>query len=212
MLDNVRIGTAERSGTFALTQHNHQEKDSKTMPAALKSNKAFMGYNVFLDGNEVATEITENQYLFEELEEGDYQAGVQSVYSTGTSDIVNVDFSIVFGVPATVTVTTNSGDSPEGAHVVLTNQDNDQYVYEHTVGADGVAYFETVRKGMYTLHITHDLFHEYIVEDIDIQEEFTHTAELVEIIDEPYGLMVTTEGLPEGDAHFSWNNTQGWSE
>ncbi|TVQ09180.1 MAG: DUF4397 domain-containing protein [Bacteroidetes bacterium] len=176
------------------------------------ASKAFTGYNVFLDGDQVATEITEMEYLFEDLDEGTYTAGVQSVYTTGTSDIITVDFQMVFGVPATFTVTTNSGDSPEGAHVLLTNQDHDQYVYEHTVGADGVAHFETVRKGMYTLHVTHELFHDYIVENIDIQDEFAYTAELVEIIVAPYGLMVETEGLDEGDAHFSWNNVMGWSE
>ncbi|MCA1806476.1 MAG: choice-of-anchor J domain-containing protein, partial [Actinobacteria bacterium] len=176
------------------------------------ANKAFTGYNVFLDGDEVASEITDMEYLFEDLDEGAYTAGVQSVYTTGESAIITVDFDMVFGVPVTFTVTTNSGDSPEGAHVLLTNQDNDQYVYEHTVGADGEAYFETVRKGMYTLHITHDLFHDYIVADIDIQDEFTYTAEMEEIINEPYGLMVETEGLPTGDAHFSWNNATGWSE
>ncbi len=174
--------------------------------------KAFTGFNVFLNGDEVASEITEMEYLFEGLDEGTYTAGVQSVYTTGESPIITVDFDMVFGVPATFTVTTNSGDSPEGAHVLLTNQDHEQYVYEHTVGADGVAYFETVRKGMYTLHITHDLFHDYIVEDIDIQDEFAYTAEMEEIINAPYGLMVETEGLPAGDAHFSWNNTTGWSE
>ncbi len=177
-----------------------------------KASKAFLGFNVFLNGDQVATEITEMEYLFEDLDEGTYTAGVQSVHTSGTSPIITVDFAMVFGVPATFTVTTNSGDSPEGAHLVLTNQDHEQYVYEHTVGLDGVAHFESVRKGMYTLHITHDNFHDYIAENIDIQDDFTYTAELEEIIIAPYGLLVETEGLPEGDALFSWNNTFGWSE
>jgi hypothetical protein len=169
--------------------------------------KAFVGYNVFLGETQVATEIAGSSYLFEGLAEGSYTAGVQSVYSTGTSAVVTKDFEIVFGVPATITVTTNSGDSPEGAVVTLTNQDNEAYVYTHTVAADGVAAFESVRKGMYTMHIAHDNFHDYVMEDVDIQAEFTHTAELIEIIEAPYGLMVETEGLAGNEAHFSWNNT-----
>ncbi len=171
--------------------------------------KAFTGFNVFLNGAEVASEITEMEYLFEDLDEGAYTAGVQSVYTTGTSDIITIEFDMVYGVEATITVTTNAGDSPEGAHVVLTNEDHEMYVYEHTVAADGEAHFDNVRKGLYTLHITLENFHDYIVENVDIQDDFAYTAELEEIITAPYGLLVETEGLPEGDALFSWNNTFG---
>ncbi len=222
-IDNVMVGLSGKTGTFALTNPFAVAQDAKSLPAGLKAEKAFVGFNVFLDDAEVATEIAETSYLFEDLAEGDYTAGVQSVYSTGTSAIITTDFSIVFGVTATITVTTNSGDSPEGAVVTLTNQDNEAYVYTHTVAADGIASFESVRKGMYTMYITHDNFHDYVMTDVSIMDAFTHSAELVEIIEAPYGLMVETEGLEPDEAHFSWNNapevamtesfeTGAWSE
>jgi len=205
-IDNVIVGQPGKSGTFAISNPFEVAHDAKTLPAGLKAEKAFVGYNVFLDDVEIATEIAETSYLFEDLDEGDFTAGVQSVYSTGTSAVVTTDFSIVFGVPVTFTVTTNSGDSPEGSLVTLSNQDHDQYVYTHTVAADGEAHFPSVRKGMYTLHISHDNFHEYVMEDIAIMDTFTHTAELTEIIEAPFNLMVETEGMEPDEAHFSWNN------
>jgi len=42
----------------------------------------------------VAEEIEETEYLFTDLPAGDHTAGVQSVYTTGSSDIVTIDFEI----------------------------------------------------------------------------------------------------------------------
>ena len=58
------------------------------------SNRALEGFNVFLDGEQLATEITETEYLFTGLDEGSYVAGVQSVYTTGESEIVTKEFLI----------------------------------------------------------------------------------------------------------------------
>ena len=62
--------------------------------------RVFAGYRIFLDDMEqpVAENIAETSYLFESLEEGDYTAGVQAVYSSGTSDIQTLAFAIEEGV------------------------------------------------------------------------------------------------------------------
>ncbi len=68
-------------------------------PVTHEKNREFAGYRVFLDDMEqpVAENITETSFLFEELPEGNYTAGVQSVYSSGSSDIKLRDFSIEEG-------------------------------------------------------------------------------------------------------------------
>jgi hypothetical protein len=111
-----------------------------------------------------------------------------------------------------VNVTTNSGDSPEGALVTLANQDTYQYEYTATADKNGEAHFESVRNGLYIVHISLPFHHDYISEGVDIQNDFTYNAELIEIIQEPFGLMVDTENVGEGEALFSWNNVMGWSE
>ncbi|TVQ17813.1 MAG: T9SS C-terminal target domain-containing protein [Bacteroidetes bacterium] len=171
--------------------------------------KVLVGFNVFLDGELQAEEIIATEYLFENLTEGYYTAGVQSVFTTGESEIVTIDFEIVDILDATIIVTTNSGDSPEGALVTLVHQDMDDMIYSQEAGSDGEVHFPDIHPGMYTLSVVLEGFYGYVVEDIDIQESFTYTAELEEIIELPYGLVVETEGLPHGEALLMWNQTPG---
>ncbi len=56
--------------------------------------KAFEGFGIYLNDDLVAEDIEENEYLFTGLETGEYTAGVQAVYATGTSDIASIDFAI----------------------------------------------------------------------------------------------------------------------
>ena len=57
--------------------------------------KAFEGYNVYLN-NEKQNEdpVTDTEYIFQDLQPGDYTAGVSSVY-TSESEIVTIDFTIL---------------------------------------------------------------------------------------------------------------------
>ncbi len=67
-------------------------------PKGVKGQKVFEEFVVYLDGQEHSTGITETNYLFTDLVEGTYTAGVQAVYSTGSSSIVETDFEIEEGV------------------------------------------------------------------------------------------------------------------
>ena len=80
-----------------------------------RDNSADVKFNVFLNEQEVASEISDQQYLFTELSSGTYTAGVQSVYASGTSEIVSTAFTIevedpdpVYPVTFTVTDQTES--------------------------------------------------------------------------------------------------------
>jgi hypothetical protein len=58
-------------------------------------NKAFVGYNIYLDNlTTPMANVTDTDYLFSGLAAGEYTAGVQSVYTTGLSEIVTIDFEV----------------------------------------------------------------------------------------------------------------------
>ena len=60
---------------------------------AKSQSKAFVGYNVFVDGTKVASDVTEENYELTDLVLGTtYQLGVQSIYTTDTSGIVTIDY------------------------------------------------------------------------------------------------------------------------
>ncbi|MEE4177577.1 MAG: choice-of-anchor J domain-containing protein [Bacteroides sp.] len=210
MLTADQVETASRLGTALSSTEATINNQTIVAP---EEEKIFDGFNIYLNDMEIpmaeGVEVTE--YLFTGLEEGTYTAGVSALYTTGMSEIVTVDFVIAMGVEVTVDVTTNSGDSSEGALVHLANQTETQFEYTGTVGADGSVVFETVRKGMYTMTVTLGGYEEYVEADINIQDVATLTAELIEIIVDPYGLMVV-EGETAGEATFSWNNATGWGE
>ncbi len=56
--------------------------------------RSFLGFDVFLDGEEVASDILQNEWLFAGLDGGTYEAGVRSVYTTGASEIVAKSFEM----------------------------------------------------------------------------------------------------------------------
>ncbi|MDD4384780.1 MAG: choice-of-anchor J domain-containing protein [Bacteroidales bacterium] len=66
--------------------------------------RAFESYTVYLDGAEVATDVTALNYTFEGLAVGTYTAGVKAVYTTGATEIITTDFEILpVGVPTDAT-------------------------------------------------------------------------------------------------------------
>ncbi len=80
--------------------------------------KAFLGYNVFLNGTQVASNVSGTSYEFTNLPAGTHTAGVQAVYSSGTSQIVTTEFTIQpSAYPVTFTVVDNQGSPLSGALV-----------------------------------------------------------------------------------------------
>ena len=96
--------------------------DDFTIGAA--DSKVALGFNVYLDGAATPVNdepITETNYLFEGLDLGAHTAGVEAVYTTGVSQIVEMDFTIDGTYPITFNVT--DGANPvEGASIVINTE------------------------------------------------------------------------------------------
>ncbi|NLF42396.1 MAG: T9SS type A sorting domain-containing protein, partial [Bacteroidales bacterium] len=58
--------------------------------------REFVSFKVYLDNNEVGT-TSDTAFVLETLSNGNYQAGLQSVYTSGESEIITKDF-VVQGV------------------------------------------------------------------------------------------------------------------
>lgn len=98
--------------------------------------KTFTGFNIYLDDmNTPVATVTDTEYLFTELEGGTYTAGVQSVYTTGVSEIVTIDFEVEGMIIPTYTVTFEVTDEDENpitdAVITLESNANDagDYVF-----------------------------------------------------------------------------------
>jgi hypothetical protein len=209
------IQAAGLTAAPALPQPTRKGMDAPSSHATLsqqveKSNpghKSPRTYHVFLDGLMVEENYTHNTLMFDDLSEGSYTAGVQRVYTTGLSEIVTIDFDMVYDVSGQLAITTNSGLQGAGAEVILRNMEVPRFVYAGTADEQGVLPFENVRKGSYSLRITLDGFHVYEQQHLAIdQEDFSLEAELEEVIIAPTRLHVRTRDMEPGTALFSWNN------
>jgi hypothetical protein len=162
----------------------------------------------------VAMGVEEWEYLDEdwyELPVGVYKYAVVAEYTNGVLAPAALSNELALGMSAevTVNVTTNSGDSPEGAVLVLTNQNgNPDHIYTMTAPANGVVVFPAVWLGTYDLAINLAGFDTFNQTDIVVDDALVIPAVLVESIVAPYGLLVT-EGPGVGEATFTWNNVFG---
>lgn len=71
--------------------------------------KTLIGYDIYLDDmvTPIATNVSETQYLYKLLDEGDYLAGVMARYTTGDSELAVKGFTITEG---TTGIDGNEGD------------------------------------------------------------------------------------------------------
>lgn len=97
VIDYITVGNANEIVSFS---------DVSTAAANSKM-KDFVDYSIYL--NDMTIPIAENvntiSWSFTELEEGNYTAGVQSIYETGASEIATIDFTLKNEYTVTFTVT-----------------------------------------------------------------------------------------------------------
>ena len=179
------------------------QRERKNNPS---THRELTGYNIFVgeSGEEFNVEnwslimsgITGNSYedvIWTVLPEGIYKYAVRAVYTDNilsAPGFSNKLYKDMF-VPVEVMVFTNSGDNPDGALVNLKNQECPNSAYDYTeIVANGIAQFEAVFKGIYTLTVSMPNFEDYVLTDIEIFEQSTLQGLLYELIAEVHGLSV----------------------
>lgn len=88
------VNTEIKGIPFRTSGMNDDEIENKydEYTNSINNDKDFQSYTVYLDGTEVAAGVGETTYTFTELEAGTHTAGVKSVYDSGESDIIEIDF------------------------------------------------------------------------------------------------------------------------
>jgi len=169
------------------------------------------GYNVYRTtcatgdlqflGYTLDTLFNDNTWV--SAEAGVYKWGVEAVYAANASEVRFsncLDKDMITQV--SVTVITNSLDSPEGTDVMLTNTSEPDLglVYETELDATGYFMWEEFRKGTYDIHV--ELFG---FEPIDVMGY---------VIDGPTNLSYILEELllPVSDLHVSPTGFATWSQ
>lgn len=97
LLDNVYIGPSEKQPQALSGGAFPKETEcAVSLNNAKAKNKALLGFNVYLNDltHPVSSLIEEPSFLFSELKDGEHVAGVQSVFTTGESDIITRNFSV----------------------------------------------------------------------------------------------------------------------
>jgi hypothetical protein len=168
--------------------------DDITFSLNKKASKDFLGYTVYLDGTQVAEGLTETAYFFEELAVGTHTAGVKSVYTSGASEIVTIDFEISEPLYTVTFNVTSNGSPVNGASIAIDGE-------TLTTNAAGVATIELV-DGTYAYTITKEGFDEYTSEVIVDGADVVENANLTVGINDAVASMLNVYPNPASDVIF----------
>lgn len=213
MLDNVHYGPEGRNfahssnPVFESTEEIGRDLSGNYYYGpAPKNLKAFLGYNIFLNDLEdpIAEGVMVEEYLFSNLPEGAHMAGVQSVFTTGVSEIVTRDFTIVFPPPVfqlSFNVKDQDGNTISDARITL---DGVQY-------APGVYVFNDLLAGTYAYTVSKAGYSTVSGAAVIVDQDLTVQVIMEEVIPETYTLtFVVKDELdnPIADAVISLNGSQ----
>ncbi|MDO4971700.1 MAG: choice-of-anchor J domain-containing protein [Bacteroidales bacterium] len=204
MVDDVYVGQA--------TSNPNAAPVKKARRVAAKSpanpNERF---RVFFNDAEVGM-CDGYEWNFPGLEAGTYKLGVQAVYASSQTEIVDTlvviaDESARF----TVEVTTNNGKSVDGEIVSLMNEESGEEC--EAVITEGKAVFPSLLKGKYLMGITVKNF-EVFSQKVEVTGNQTLSVALVEKIVTPYNLTVDTKatGVNKNDVLMKWNQNISFTE
>ncbi len=183
-LDNVTANSIgvdnSRKGKFTSTANINPVQNAKVNNF---NSKAFLGYNVYLDGADTPSNaepiLSGTEYLFEGLDVGMHTASVEATYSTGTSTLVSIDFEVlsthqvtysVVGENGTISATVNEEPITSGDIVV----NGEDIVFTATPDANYQVKEWIVNGDVVTDFIDADFTYASIEEDVNVTVEFEH--------------------------------------
>lgn len=157
---------------------------------------------------EVASGLTQCQVSddWHSLEDGTiYRYAVTATYPAGNTSAVTFSEALPKGmeVAFTVNLSTDTGESPQGAVVTMESADDAGRAYSAT--ADGASVtFPAVWRGRYSITVEKEHFDKVSLSDVTIDDEgLSVDVVLAESIIAPYGLDVKVAG---SNATLTWNN------
>ncbi|KQC09309.1 MAG: hypothetical protein APR54_12980 [Candidatus Cloacimonas sp. SDB] len=178
----------------------------------------FYNLHRFLNGDqdnpenwiEIATDITDTSFIdtsWPVTETGVYRYAVTAIYTNGVE--ADPGFSNVMDntttFPVMFNVTTDNGEDPEGAVVVLTCNDGDpDHIYTATVPSGGVFEIMISWFGVYDLEVSLSGFNTYNLSDIQIFSPITIPVMLTETIMQ---INLTLERITYNDVLLDWSDS-----
>ncbi len=123
---------------------------------------------------------------------GYFRYNVYATYESGEVSDAAVSNVVAHNMSYEVTfeITTTDGNSPEGAHVLMTGLDYPYEIYEDYAPASGTVVFEDVWDGTYNYMVSLNGYDTLAVSNVTIDEETTITIILAETKNPPRGLYV----------------------
>lgn len=157
---------------------------------------------------EVASGITQCQVSddWHSLEDGTiYRYAVRATYPAGNTSAATFSEALPKGmeVAFTVNLSTDTGESPQGAVVTMESADGAGRAYSATADGTSVT-FPAVWRGTYSITVEKEHFDKVSLSDVAIDDEgLSVDVVLTESIVAPYGLDVKVAG---SNATLTWNN------
>ena len=159
-------------------------------PKGRDGSKVFLGFNVFLNEDLVAEEYMETEYLFTDLPEGEHTAGVQSVYTTGSSDIIEVEFTMEETEAYTVTFNVVDEEDNPITDAVVTFDGEEYDAGEYTI--------EDVAPGTYDYMVAKEGYQDATGEVTVVDENVTVDVTLMEPV-ETFAVSFNVDMEPAGE-------------
>jgi hypothetical protein len=159
---------------------------------------------------EIAIDLTDTLYedvTWQSVPPGVWRYAVTAIYTGGVN--AEPGFSNMMGwgpfIPINMVITTDNGESPEGAVVVLSNIDGDpNHVYSATAPSVGVFTFHIFYFGIYDLEVTLPSYNTYNLSDIQIFSPITIPVMLTETIMQ---INLTLERITYNDVLLDWSDS-----
>ncbi|MDO4510629.1 MAG: choice-of-anchor J domain-containing protein [Bacteroidales bacterium] len=204
MVDDVYVGQATSNPNAA------QAKKARRVAAKSPANPNEQ-FRVFFNDAEVGM-CDGYEWYFEGLAPGTYKLGVQAVYPSSQTEIVDTTIHITdASVRFEVEVKANNGKNLDGETVSLMNEDSGEEA-EATI-TDGKAVFPSLLKGKYLLGVTVKNFEVYS-QEVDVAADGTVAVTLIEKIITPYNLTIDAKatGVNRNDVLLKWNQNISFTE
>ena len=196
-IDDVRIGEPE-DRSISLTLASEIGQNTNRDERMMEGYAIFRGFaddeDNFEDWDLVVDSVQDTTYEDETwqniTEPGTYEYCIRAMYTNGVLSTPTFTNEIGFDMyaPVSINVTTDSGDSADGAAVVFTSNDG-EHIYEAIVSG-GMVSWDEVWKTAYSLDIELEGYEDYEQTDVYVTDALTLNVELLELINPPANLAV----------------------